>query len=88
VSLPAAPLSGAGAAGAACAAGGAAGRSQWVDPGGSPMALRIVCMCGYVLQGKDDDELWGNVRHHMSVMHPELVDAVTREDILAQAELL
>jgi hypothetical protein len=52
------------------------------------MALRIVCMCGYVLQGKDDDELWGNVRHHMGVMHPELVDAVTREDVLAQAELV
>jgi hypothetical protein len=28
------------------------------------------------------------VRHHMGVMHPELVDAVTREDILAQAELV
>ena len=55
---------------------------------GLMMALRIVCMCGYVLQGKDDDELWGNVQHHMGVMHPELVAAVTREDILAQAELL
>jgi hypothetical protein len=22
------------------------------------MALRIICMCGYVIQGDDDDELW------------------------------
>jgi hypothetical protein len=22
------------------------------------MVLRIVCMCGYAIQGDDDDELW------------------------------
>jgi predicted small metal-binding protein len=52
------------------------------------MALRIVCMCGYVIQGGDDDELWANAKDHMSVLHRELVDNVSREDILAQAELL
>jgi hypothetical protein len=26
------------------------------------MALRIVCMCGYVIQGDDDDELWRNAQ--------------------------
>jgi predicted small metal-binding protein len=52
------------------------------------MALRIVCMCGYVIQGGDDDELWRNVQGHMGVLHPELVGNVTREDILAQAEQL
>ena len=52
------------------------------------MALRIVCMCGYVIQGDDGDELWVNARDHMGVLHPELVDHVSREDILAQAELL
>jgi hypothetical protein len=45
-------------------------------------------MCGYVIQGGDDDELWANAQDHMGVLHPELVDNVTREDILAQAELL
>jgi predicted small metal-binding protein len=53
-----------------------------------PMALRIVCMCGYVIQGEDDDELWRKVQGHMGVLHPELVGNVTREDLLAQAELL
>ena len=52
------------------------------------MALRIVCMCGYAIQGEDDDELFRYARGHMSVLHPELVDSVTREDLLAQAELL
>jgi len=50
------------------------------------MALRIVCMCGYVIH--DDDELWRNAQGHMGVLHPELVGNVTREDILAQAEQL
>jgi len=52
------------------------------------MALRIICMCGYVIQGNDDDELWRNAQDHMGVLHPELVGNVTREDILAQAEQL
>ena len=52
------------------------------------MALRIVCMCGCVIQGGDDEELWRSVQEHMGVLHPELVDNVTREDLLAQAELL
>ena len=52
------------------------------------MALRIVCMCRYVIQGGDEEELWKNVQGHMTVLHPELVGNVTREDILAQAELI
>ena len=52
------------------------------------MALRIICMCGYVIQGDSDDELWRNAQSHMVVLHPELVGSVTREDILAQAEQL
>ncbi len=52
------------------------------------MALRIVCTCGYVIQGGDDDEFWANAQDHMGVLHPELVGNVSREDILAQAELL
>ena len=46
------------------------------------MALRIICMCGYVIQGDDDEELWKNARGHMGVLHPELVGNVTREDLL------
>jgi hypothetical protein len=52
------------------------------------MALRIVCTCGYVIQGADEDEFWRNVQAHLAVLHPELVGAVTREDLLAQAEVI
>jgi hypothetical protein len=61
----------------------AAGRTREVA-----VALRIVCTSGYVIQGNDDEELWSNAQDHMGVLHPELVGNVTREDILAQAELL
>jgi predicted small metal-binding protein len=52
------------------------------------MALRLICICGHVMHGADDDELWHKVQDHMGVLHPELVGNVTREDLLAQAEQL
>jgi hypothetical protein len=52
------------------------------------VALRIFCTCGYVIQGGSEDEFWANAQDHMGVLHPELVGNVTREDILAQAEVL
>jgi predicted small metal-binding protein len=65
---------------------------RMVDRGGLVwrlvMTLRIICMCGYFIQGADDDELWQNAQDHMRVLHSELVGNVTREDILAQAEQL
>jgi hypothetical protein len=51
------------------------------------MALRMVCMCGYVIQGDDDDQFWSNAQDHLGVLHAELVGNVTRDDLLAQAEL-
>jgi predicted small metal-binding protein len=45
-------------------------------------------MCGYLIEGSDEDELWTNVQRHMTVLHPELVASVSRDDILAQAEML
>jgi predicted small metal-binding protein len=47
---------------------------------------RINCVCGYVVEGKDDDELWENAQAHMRTDHPDLAGKVSREDILAQAE--
>ena len=52
------------------------------------MAMRITCVCGYVIRGESDDELWANAQRHLGADHPELVGKVTREDILAQAEQL
>jgi hypothetical protein len=47
---------------------------------------RIECVCGRVVEGKDDDELWEKAQEHLAVDHPDLVGKVSREDILAQAE--
>jgi predicted small metal-binding protein len=47
---------------------------------------RISCVCGYVIEAQDDDELAAKVQEHLRVDHPELVGKVSRDDILAQAE--
>jgi hypothetical protein len=47
---------------------------------------RITCVCGKVIEGKDDDELWAKAQAHLAADHPDLVGKVTRNDILARAE--
>ncbi len=48
--------------------------------------MRIICECGSVIRGDDEDELWRNAQGHMAVMHPEQVGKVTREDVIALAD--
>jgi predicted small metal-binding protein len=43
-------------------------------------------VCGYVVKGEDDDELWRNAQTHLRQDHPDLVGKVLRSDLLAQAE--
>ena len=47
---------------------------------------RINCVCGYVIEAQDDEELVEKVEEHLGVDHPELAGKVSRDDILAQAE--
>jgi hypothetical protein len=47
---------------------------------------QIPCVCGQVVRGDDDEELWQNAQEHMREDHPELVGKVSRADLLAQAE--
>jgi predicted small metal-binding protein len=47
---------------------------------------QINCVCGMVVTGADDDELWTNAQEHLRSDHPDLVGNVSREDIVAQAE--
>ena len=49
---------------------------------------RITCVCGKVIEGKDDDELWARAEAHVAADHPDLVGKVSRADILARAEEL
>jgi hypothetical protein len=50
------------------------------------MALQVTCTCGYVFGGADEDELWAKASAHLKEVHPEMVGAVSREDIVGQAE--
>jgi len=50
------------------------------------LVKQINCVCGSVVKGEDDDELWEKAQAHLRTDHPELVGKVSREDILAQAE--
>jgi predicted small metal-binding protein len=43
-------------------------------------------VCGQVVRGEDDNELWQNVQVHLREDHPDLVGKVSRADVLAQAE--
>ncbi len=47
---------------------------------------QIDCVCGHVVKGDDDDDLWEQAQDHLRTDHPDLVGKVSREDILAQAE--
>jgi hypothetical protein len=47
---------------------------------------QIPCVCGYVVKGEDDDELWQKAQEHMQEDHPDLAGKVSRADLLAQAE--
>jgi hypothetical protein len=47
---------------------------------------RITCVCGKLIEGGDDDELWAKAEGHVAADHPGLVGKVSREDILAGAE--
>ena len=47
---------------------------------------QITCVCGKVVKGDDDDELWEKAQEHLEQDHPALVCKVSRADILAQAE--
>ncbi len=52
----------------------------------STIVKRINCVCGKVVEGKDDVELWEKAQAHLAADHPDLVGKVSRDDILAQAE--
>ena len=41
---------------------------------------------GVVIRGEDDDELLANVQHHVAEAHPDLVETLSRADVLAIAK--
>ena len=49
------------------------------------MSKHVDCPCGEVVRGEDDDELVTNVEAHVRDEHPDMVDTMTREQILGMA---
>jgi predicted small metal-binding protein len=50
------------------------------------MGLVINCDCGYVVAGEDEEELLARANEHIESDHPEMVEEVTDEELLAMAE--
>lgn len=50
------------------------------------MIKLIRCICGYVSRGETDDEAVAAAQRHIASEHPELVDKVSRDDLLAMVE--
>jgi predicted small metal-binding protein len=46
------------------------------------MAKIINCECGFVARGDSDDEVIDKIRAHMKQDHPQLLDRVSRDDLL------
>ena len=50
------------------------------------MAKAIQCECGFVVCGESADEVVTTIEGHIRADHPELVDKVTRADLLGWIE--
>jgi predicted small metal-binding protein len=50
------------------------------------MAKRITCECGFVARADTDEEVVEQIREHMRADHPELLDKVSRDDLLGWIE--
>ncbi len=50
------------------------------------MSKRIVCECGYIVRGEDDDQLVELGREHMQANHPAIAAVITAEELLEMAE--
>jgi predicted small metal-binding protein len=52
------------------------------------MARQITCECGHVVRGDTEDELIALTFEHLRSDHPQLVDQITRDDIVGLIEVV
>ena len=50
------------------------------------MAKQIKCECGYIARAEREDEVVVKIRAHMRTDHPELLEKVSRADLLGWIE--
>ena len=53
---------------------------------GAVMSKQITCECGFVARADSDDDVVEQIREHMGSDHPELLDKVSRDDLLGWIE--
>jgi predicted small metal-binding protein len=52
------------------------------------MSRQIKCECGFVARGETDDEVVVQIEGHIRTDHPELVDALSRDEIASWVEVV
>jgi predicted small metal-binding protein len=50
------------------------------------MAKQITCECGFVARADSDEKVVEQIREHMRSDHPELLEKVSRDDLLGWIE--
>ncbi len=50
------------------------------------MPKLINCECGFIARGTSDDEVVAEIREHMRTDHPELLEKVSREQLVGWIE--
>ena len=50
------------------------------------MTRRIVCECGYIIRGEDDEQVVERGREHMKANHPSIAGVITDEQLTEMAE--
>jgi predicted small metal-binding protein len=52
------------------------------------VALTMTCECGEVVRAETEDELIATVERHVAEQHPDLTGKLSRDHILAMAEMV
>jgi predicted small metal-binding protein len=50
------------------------------------MAKLINCECGFVARGDSEDDVIAAIRDHMRTDHPDLLDKVSRDELVGWIE--
>jgi predicted small metal-binding protein len=56
--------------------------------GENKMSRQIKCECGFIARGETDDEVVTQIEGHIRSDHPELVEALTRDEIAGWVEVV
>lgn len=52
------------------------------------MNRQVKCECGYIARADSDDEVMAKIRDHIRLDHPQLLEAVSDDDIRGWIEIL